>query len=44
MNMQRNPISVEKEIEILYELGVPEYDIYNLRIQRIKQELSKKWN
>lgn len=41
--MLRNPVTMEKEITILYELGVPEYEIVDLILQKRKNELSRKW-
>lgn len=44
MRQTYNPGTVHKEAKVLYELGVPEYDIQNLLAQKRKHELEARWN
>lgn len=44
MRYIHNPITIEKEISILYELGVPRYEIEQVVLDKVKKELSRKWN
>jgi hypothetical protein len=39
-----NPSTIDKEARILYELGVPGYEIEDLIMQKRKHELEKKWH
>ena len=45
MRFTQNPVTMENEMAILYELGVPRSDIEGLAYERQKQQIaSRKWN
>jgi len=41
--LRENPVSINKEIAVLYELGLEQYDIEYIVYLKYKEVLAEKW-